>query len=119
MATSSDQIARAVKRFQGQVPALAKLRIVIGLELTARGLTGEGEPERFRVEVPGPKVSEGAGDDERLLITIPATMFKVLATEGELADWQEALHYRHLQVEGDPRVKRLLGQAIEPSLAAK
>jgi hypothetical protein len=119
VSTSADQVARAVKRFQGSVPALAKLKIVVGLELTSRGLTGEGEPERFRVEVPGPKVTEGAGDDERLLITIPATMFKVLAADGELADWQEALHYRHLQVEGDPRVKRLLGQAIEPALAAK
>ena len=68
--------------------------------------------------MPGPKVSAGAGDDERLLISIPATMFKVLAAEGELADWQEALHYGHLQVDGDPRVKRLLGQAIEPALAA-
>jgi hypothetical protein len=119
MATSSDQVAAAVKRFQEQVPALAKLRIVVGLELTSRGLTGDAEPERFRVEVPGPEVSEGAGDDERLVISIPATMFSVLATEGELADWQEALHYRHLQIEGDPRVKRLLGQAIEPSLAAR
>ena len=119
MPTSPDQVARAVKRFQSQVPALAKLKIVIGLELTARGLTGDAEPERFRVEVPGPNVTKGPSDDERLLITIPATMFKVLATEGELADWQEALHYRHLQVEGDPRVKRLLGQAIEPALAAK
>jgi hypothetical protein len=119
MPTTSSQVATAVKRFQSQVPALSKLKIVVGLELTSRGLTGEGEPERFRVEVPGPKVSEGAGDDERLLITVPATMFKVLGSEGELADWQEALHYRHVQVEGDPRVKRLLGQEIEPSLAAK
>jgi hypothetical protein len=117
--TSKDQVAKAVARFQGQVPALAKLKIVVGLELTARGLTGEAQPERFRVELPGPKVTAGAGDDERLLVSVPATMFKVLATEGELADWQEALHYRHLQVEGDPRVKRLLGQAIEPALAAK
>jgi hypothetical protein len=119
MPTSTSEIAHAVKRFQDQVPALAKLRIVVGLELTSRGLTSEGEPERFHVEVPGPKVTEGVGDDERLVISVPATMFKLLAAEGELADWQEALHYRHLQVEGDPRVKRLLGQAIEPSLAAR
>ena len=119
MPTYSDQIAAAVKRFQDQVPALGRLKIVVGLELTSRGLTSDAEPERFRVEVPGPTITEGAGDDERLLISIPATMFKVLASEGELADWQEALHYRHLQVDGDPRVKRLLGQAIEPALAAK
>jgi hypothetical protein len=119
MATSSDQIVGAIKRFQEQVPALAKLRLVFGLELTARGLTGAAEPQHFRVEVPGPKVSDGPADDERIVISIPATMFKVLAAEGELADWQEALHYRHLQVEGDARVKRLLGQAIQPALPAK
>jgi hypothetical protein len=119
MPTSSDQVATAVQRFQAQVPALARLKLVFGVELTARGLTGEGEPERFRVEVPGPKVTDGPGDDERLLISLPATMFNVLATDGELADWQEALHYRHLRIEGDPRVKRLLGQAIEPALAAR
>ena len=119
MPTSAQQIAAAVTRFQRQVPALAKLKLVFGLELTSRGLTGEGEPERFRIEVPGPRVAEGAGDDERLVISIPATMFRVLASDGELADWQEALHYRHLQVEGDARVKRLLGQAIEPSLVAR
>lgn len=119
MATSSDQIAGAVKRFQGQVPALARLKLAFGVELTSRGLTGEAEPERFHVALPGPKVSEGEGADERLVISVPATMFKVLADEGELPDWHEAFHYRHLRVEGDPRVKRLLGQAIEPALEAK
>jgi hypothetical protein len=116
MATSTEQIARAVKRFQGHVPALANLKLVFGLELTTQILAGEAEPERFRVQLPGPKVTEGGGDDERIKIQIPATMFKVLGEEGELADWQEALHYRHVQIEGDPRVQRLLGQAIEPAL---
>ena len=83
---TTDQVARAVKRFQAQVPALAKLRLVVGLELTTHGLTADADPERFRVEVPGPKVSEGAGEDERLRISVPATMFKVLAAEGELVD---------------------------------
>jgi hypothetical protein len=116
MATSTELIARGVKRFQERVPALANLKLVFGLELTTQSLAGEAEAERFRVEVPGPTVTEGPGDDERIKILIPATMFKVLAEEGELADWQEALHYRHLQVEGDARVQRLLGQAIQPAL---
>jgi hypothetical protein len=116
MGTSTEQIARAVKRFQNRVPALANLKLVFGLELTVQSLSGEAEPERFRVELPGPKVTQGAGDDERIKVLIPATMFKVLGEEGELADWQEALHYGHVQIEGDPRVQRLLGQAIEPAL---
>ena len=119
MATTSAEIAAAVKRFQQQVPALAKLRLAFGLELTSRGLTGEHEPERFHVVVPGPQVSEGEAGGERVVIAMPETMFRVLATEGELADWQEAFHYRHVTVEGDSRVKRLIGQAIEPALEAE
>jgi hypothetical protein len=111
MASGADLITVAVQRFQRQVPALAKLKLVFGVELTAGGLSG-GEPERYRVEVPGPKVTEGAGDDERLLVRIPRAMFGVLAEEAEVVDWREAYFYGHLKVEGDERVKRLLGRTI-------
>jgi hypothetical protein len=94
------------------VPKLAKLRLVFGLELTSGGLMGPAQTEHFRVELPGPKVSEGAGDDERLKLSIPKPMFGLLADEGRLIDWREAFIYGHLKVEGDSRVKRLLGQAI-------
>jgi hypothetical protein len=40
-------------------------------------------------------------------------MFNLLAEEGELADWKDAFYTDHLKVEGDPRVRRLLGKAIE------
>jgi hypothetical protein len=112
LASSNDLIIVAVQRVQQQVPALANLKLVFGLELTAGGLTGPGESERYRVEVPGPKVDEGAGDDERLRLSIPRTMFKLLAEEGQLVDWREAFYYGHLKVEGDDRVRRLLGRAI-------
>ena len=45
MASGADLITVAVQRFQRQVPALAKLKLVFGVELTAGGLSG-GEPER-------------------------------------------------------------------------
>ena len=112
MATDPAQISNAVARVQAEVPKLAKLKLVFGVELTAGGLTRPGESERFRVEVPGPKVSVGPGDDERLQLSIPRAMFGILAEEGSLADWREAYRYRHLQVAGDARVKKLLGQAI-------
>jgi hypothetical protein len=115
MASSEALISRAVGRVQAEAPALAKLKLVFGLELTSGGLTGPGSSDRFRVELPGPKVGEGAGDDERIKLSVPRAMFKLLAEEGGLADWREAYHYGHLRVEGDPRVKRLLGQAIERS----
>ncbi len=115
MATSNDLIIVAVQRFQAQVPALAKLKLVVDLELTSGGLTGPGESEAFRIEVPGPKVGAGPSEDARLRLSIPATMFKLLAEEGQLVDWREAYFYGHLRVEGDQRVRRLLGKAVERS----
>jgi hypothetical protein len=112
MASDADKIATAVGRVQQQIPKLAKLKLVFGVELTSGGLMGPGKSDRFSVELPGPKVSEGPGDDERLQLSIPRTMFEILAADGQLVDWREAFHYGHLRVQGDSRVKRLLGQAI-------
>jgi hypothetical protein len=113
VATSRDLIIVAVQRLQGQVPALAKLKLVFGLELTGGGLTGPATSQRYRVEVPGPQVSEGPAEDARIELSMPRTMFDLLAEEGELADWKDAFYYGHLEVDGDPRVRRLLGRAIE------
>jgi len=115
VASTEELIAAAVGRVQGEAPQLAKLKLVVGLELTSGGLTGPGKSYDYRVEVPGPKVSAGEAEDARLRLTIPKTMFDLLAEEGGLADWRDAFHYGHLKVGGDPRVKRVIGRAIEPS----
>ena len=114
-AATSELIVVAVRRVQAQVPALAGLKLVFSLELTSGGLTGPGKSEAFRVELPGPKVAEADADDARITVTVPKTMFKLLAEEGGVADWREAFHYGHLQVGGDARVKSLLGRAIAAS----
>jgi hypothetical protein len=111
-AATTDLIVVAVQRVQAEVPALAKLRLVFGLELTNVALTGPGESEHFRVELPGPKISDGEPEDGRITLTIPKTMFKLLAEEGQLVDWREAFYFGHLKVGGDTRVKRLLGKAL-------
>lgn len=113
--TKPEKISRAISRVQAEVPKLAGLKLVFGLELTVGGLTGPGESERYRIALPGPEISQGAGDDERLQITIPRTMFDLLADEGRLVDWREAFHYGHLKVSGDSRVMRLVGRVIGSS----
>ena len=86
------------------MPALAKLKLVFGLELTAGGVIGPGESERFHVEVPGTEGLRGAWPRASgCALSIPRTMFKLLAEEGELADWKDAFYYGHLKVEGTPR----------------
>jgi hypothetical protein len=112
VASDAELIRGAVERVQGQVSKLARLRLVFGVELTGGGLTGPARSDRFRVELPGPAVSEGPADDERLVVSIPRPMFILLAEEGQLVDWREAYHYGHLKVNGDSRVIRLLGRAL-------
>jgi hypothetical protein len=115
MASDNELIAAAVSHLQDEVPKLAKLKLVFGLELTAGGLMGPAETDRFRVELPGPKVGEGPADDARLALSIPRTMFELLAKEGALVDWREAFYFGHLKVEGDRRVMKLIGQVIGSS----
>ena len=114
-AATSALIVVAVQRVQGEVPALANLKLVFSLEITSGGLMGPGKSESFRIEVPGPKVAEGEPEDARITLSVPKAMFTVLAEEGGVADWREAFHYGHLKVGGDPRVKSLLGKAIAAS----
>jgi hypothetical protein len=117
VASNADLTVVAVQRLQGQLPALAKLKLVFSLELTSGGLMGPGKSELIRIEVPGPKVSEAEAEpaDARITLSMPAAMFKLLAEEGDLADWKDAFYYGHLKVGGDPRVKKLLGKAIDKS----
>ena len=115
MASTADLAVVAVQRLQGEIQAFAKLKLVFSLELTSGGLMGPGKSEQLVIEVPGPKVSAGEGAETRITLSIPEAMFKVLAEEGDLADWKDAFYYGHLKVGGDPRVKKLLGKAIDKS----
>jgi hypothetical protein len=108
MASTSELISEAVRRIQEEVPALANLKLVFGVELPARGDT-----QLFRVQVPGPRVSKGYGDDERLHISIPRARFNELVGEGSVEAWRQAYERGQLRVEGDPRIQRLIGQVIE------
>ena len=70
MASTSDLIRTAVERFQAEVPALANLKLVFGLELRAKH-----DVQLYRVELPGPKISKDLAQDERLLVEIDRPQF--------------------------------------------
>ena len=107
MASASELITRAVERIQGEVPALSTLKLVVGLELR-----GRGDTQLYRVELPGPKVSKGYADDERLHVSLARSHFNELAEDGRVRHWHESYDHGHLKVEGDPRVQQLVGQVI-------
>ncbi len=108
MASTADLIKTAVERFQAEVPALAKLKLVFGLELKARH-----DIQLYRVEVPGPKVSKDLAQDERVLVQIDRPQFNELAERGTLKSYRRAWETGHIKVTGDSNVRKLIGQVVE------
>lgn len=108
MASTTDLIATAIERFVSEVPSLAKLKLTFGLELR-----GRGDTQLYRVVVPGPQISKGVADDERLHVSIPRSNFNELATQGKLAEWRDAYEHGHIRVEGDPQIQKLIATVIE------
>ena len=108
MASTPDLIRTAVERLQREVPSLARLKLVFGLELR-----GRGDIQAYRVELPGPKISKGFGEDERVHVSIPRSHFNELAADGRLSHWHEAYEHGQIKVEGDPNIQKLVGQVIE------
>ncbi len=105
-------IAQAMTRLGDEVPALKQLKLVIRLELRARG-----DAPIWRVEVPGPKITKDSVADARLDISVVRSHFNELAKEGRLRDWAAAYEHGHVRVSGEPAVVRLIASVIERQLA--
>jgi hypothetical protein len=108
MASTSDLIRTAVERFQAEVPALQKLKLVFGLELT-----GRGDIQLYRVELPGPKITKDLAQDERVLVEIDRPQFNELAERGTLKSYRRAYETGHIKAVGDSNVKKLIAQVVE------
>lgn len=108
MASTADLIRAAVERFQAEVPALQKLKLVFGLELR-----GRGDIQLYRVELPGPKISKDLAQDERVLVQIDRAQFNELAERGTLKGYRRAVETGHIKATGDSNVKKLVVQVVE------
>ena len=109
MATDTKSlIETAVTRFLEEVPALQPLKLVAGLELRARG-----EPQMYRVEVPGPKVTKGFAADAKVSISVSRSHFNELATKGHVRDWREAFAHGDAKATGIEQVMKLIVNVVE------
>jgi len=108
MASTADLIRTAVERFQAEVPALQKLKLIFGLELK-----GRGDIQLYRVEVPGPKISKDLARDERILVQIDRPQFNELAERGTLKSYRRAYETGQIKATGDSNVRKLIGQVVE------
>ena len=113
--TSTDTrtlIRQAVERLQEEVPSLRQLKLVVRLELRARG-----DVPIWRVAVPGPEITKDPAGDARLDVSVARSHFNELAAEGRLRDWVDAYEHGHVRVSGDPAVTKLIGNVIQRQLA--
>ena len=106
-------IGQALEQFTDEVPALKQLKLVIRLELSARG----GDTPIWRVEVPGPKISKEPTGDAKLDVVVARSHFNELAKDGRLKHWVDAFDKGHVKVSGEPAVVSLLGNVIQRQLS--
>ena len=106
-------IVQAVDRFSAEVPALKNLKLVMRLELRAKG----GDVPIWRVELPGPQVTKDPAADARVDVSIGRPEFNQLVAKGRLKDWAVAYERGQLRVSGDAGVIRLVGQVVQRQMA--
>jgi hypothetical protein len=97
-----------VTRFLAEVPALAPLKLVIGLELR-----GRGDVQLYRVELPGPKVTKDIASDSKVRLTVPRSHFNELATKGTVDDWQQAFAKGDAKATGIEQVLKLIANVVK------
>jgi hypothetical protein len=101
-------IKEALDRFGSEVPALRNLKLVMRLELRARGQ----DVPIWRVELPGQEISKDPAGDARVEVSLARSHFNELAREGRLKDWADAYERGQVRVSGDAAVLKLVGNVI-------
>src|SRR5438105_8732960 len=101
-------IETAVTRFLDEVPALAPLKLVAGLELR-----GRGDVQLYRIELPGPKVTKDIAADAKVRVSVPRSHFNELATKGHIRDWREAFVHGDAKATGIEQVLKLIVNVVE------
>jgi pyruvate-formate lyase len=102
-------IESAVRNFLEEVPALAPMKLVVGLDLQ-----GRGDTQQFRIEMPELKVTKDIGTDARVRVEMRRDFFNAMVEAGaKVADWREAFMYGKAKATGVEQYLRLIEQVVE------
>lgn len=104
-------IDTAVRRFIQDVPALAPLKLVFGVELR-----GRGDIQMYRVQLDGEggvDIAKGIAEDARVRVEMPRAFFNVMAKEAKLPDWREAFMYGQAKATGVDQILKLILHVVE------
>jgi hypothetical protein len=98
----------AVRRFIDEVPSLAPVKLVVGVELR-----GRGDVQQFRLEMPDVKVTRGPAADARVRVDMRREFFNVMAREAKVPDWIEAFTYGQAKASGPDQIIKLIVNVVE------
>ena len=101
-------IELATKRFIDEVPALAPIKLVVGIELR-----GRGDVQHYRLEMPTMSVTKGPAHDARMRVDMRREFFNVMAREAKVPDWVEAFSYGQAKASGPEQFQKLIVNVIE------
>jgi hypothetical protein len=98
----------SLRRFLEEVPALAPLKLIFGVELR-----GRGDVQLYRVELPGPKITKDIASDSRIRLEVQRARFNELATKGTVSDWRNAFEHGDAKVTGVEQIIKLVQNVVE------
>lgn len=101
-------IEKAARRFVEEVPALAPMTLVVGVELQ-----GRGDVQFFRLQMPDVQVTKGPPDDARITVQMRREFFNVMAAEGKIPDWIEAFTYGKAKATGPSQYLKLIANVVD------
>lgn len=101
-------IEQAARRFVQEVPALATLNLIVGVELH-----GRGDTQHFRLQCPELQVSKGLATDAKIDVQMRREQFNVLAKEARVPDWVEAFTYGMAKATGPSQYLRLISTVVD------
>jgi hypothetical protein len=101
-------IETAARRFVEEVPALAPMKLVVGVELH-----GRGDVQHFRLQMPDAQVTKGPADDARINVEMRREFFNIMASEGKVPDWIEAFTYGKAKATGPTQFLKLISTVVD------
>jgi len=101
-------IETATRNFLTEVPALAPMKLIVGVELR-----GRGDVQQFRLELPDIKVTKDAAADSKVRLEMQRAFFNVMAVDGKVPDWIEAFTYGQAKASGPPQILKLIVNVVE------
>jgi hypothetical protein len=102
-------IEAAIRGVLEEVPALAPLKLVVGIDLQ-----GRGDLQQYRVKLPELEVTKDMGTDARIRIEIRRDFFNLMVEHGaKVADWEQAFREGRAKATGVQQYLQLIAKVVD------